>query len=161
MKNCRRRDRWVCTHSRAGTPFCRETRNRVKTFFEKFGEFLSGAMASVIRPEVKWHNLLRNLWCYRRKLKFTALNLLPAEEFLFKFRPLTQSEAICRNSQAACLVPHSRSGGQARRDQNCIAHPMQKFLVSRGDCSQCAAQFHAIVFDEVIRTKTDPAFHCF
>lgn len=35
-----------------------------------------------------------NLRFYRRNLKFTVPNLLPAEKFLFKFRLLTQSKEI-------------------------------------------------------------------
>lgn len=50
-------------------------------------------MTSLIRPEkseVKWHDFAA---------KSLVLNLLPAEEFLFKFRSLTQSEAMCGNSE--------------------------------------------------------------
>jgi len=51
-------------------------------FFENVRNY-SGAMPSLIAPEKLKLNgtiLPRNLWFYRRKLKFTAPNLLPAEE---------------------------------------------------------------------------------
>ena len=90
-------------------PFYRETQICIKIFLKIF---LGGdGFDDSSRRKLKFNGTIlpRNLWFYRRKLKFTAPNLLPVEEFLLKFRSLTQSEAICRNSQAACLPPQSVS----------------------------------------------------
>jgi len=83
-------------HTSSENPLLPQKAKLRQDLLEKSWKFFSGAMASLIAPEKTEVNgtvLPRNLCFCRRKPKFTATNLLPAEEFLFRFRSLTQSEA--------------------------------------------------------------------
>src|SRR5439155_14399829 len=87
-----------------------------------------------------------NLRFYRRNLKFTVPNLLPAEKFLFKFRLLMQSKEIaathrrraCHHSQfdfagdtPTRLAPAFAEATSGRQGRLCHSSHTQSVLCDR------------------------------